>query len=129
MMEFPAQHASMAGDGGNFPASKYNEAACHLAQYQDSGSDIKTGDQVEMKYKLVKLFKCWSLSVYWYFFKLKLQYQLITNYGDHTLGLHWDNGKGANIITDGDKKMFELYLVGAFGTDIVKVCCFHTHHP
>ena len=43
MMEFLAQHASTAGDGGNFPASKYNEAASHLAQYQDSGSDIKTG--------------------------------------------------------------------------------------
>ena len=54
MMEFLAQHASMAGDGGNFPASKYNEAASHLAPYQDSGSDIKTGDQVETKYKSVK---------------------------------------------------------------------------
>ena len=59
MMEFLSHHASMAGDGGNFPASKYNEAASHLAQYRDSGSDIKTGDQVETKYKLVKLFNCW----------------------------------------------------------------------
>ena len=58
MMEFLSQHASMAGYGGNFPASKYNEAASHLAQYRDSGSDIKTGDQVEMKYKLVKSFNC-----------------------------------------------------------------------
>ena len=64
MVEFLSQHASMAGDGGNFPASKYNEAASHLAQYRDSGSDIKTGDQVETKYKSVKLFNCWSLSMY-----------------------------------------------------------------
>ena len=54
MMEFLAQHASMAGDGGNFPASKCNEATSHLAQYWDSGSNIKTGDQVETKYKSVK---------------------------------------------------------------------------
>ena len=67
--------------------------------------------------------------MYWYFFKLKLQYQLIINYRDHTSGLHWDNEKGTNIITDGDKKVFELYLVGTFGTDVVKVCCFHTHYP
>ena len=128
-MEFLSQHASTAGDGGNFPASKYNEAASHLAQYRDSGSDIKTGDQVETKYKLVELFNCWSLSVYWYFFKLKSQYQLIINYRDHTSGLHWDNEKGANITTYSDKKVFESYLVGTFGTDIVKVCYFHTHYP
>ena len=48
MMEFLVQHASTAGDGGNFPASKYNEAASHLAQYWDSGSNIKTGDQVKI---------------------------------------------------------------------------------
>ena len=58
MMEFLSQHASMAGDSDNFPASKYNEAASHLAQYRDSGSDIKTGDQVETKYKSVKSFNC-----------------------------------------------------------------------
>ena len=54
MMEFLAQHVSMAGDGGNFPASKYNEAASHLAQYWDSSSNIKTWDQVETKYKSAK---------------------------------------------------------------------------
>ena len=124
-MEFLAQHASTAGDGGYFPASKYNEATSHLAQYQDSGSNIKTGDQVETKYKLVKLSNCWSLPMYWYFFQLKSQYQLSINYRDHTSGLHWDNEKGTNIITDRDKKVFESYLVGTFGTDVAKVCCFH----
>ena len=56
LMEFLAQHASVAGDGGNFPASLYNEAASHIAQYQGSGGNAKTGDQVETKYKLVCLF-------------------------------------------------------------------------
>ena len=118
------KHASMAGDGGNFPASKYNETTSHIAQYRDPGCDMKTGEQVETKYKLVNLSNCQLLSVYWYIFKLKLQYKLIINYRDHTLGLHWDNKEGTNIITDSDKKVFELYLVGAF-PDVPKVCCFH----
>ena len=29
-----AQHTSSAWDGGNFPTSKYKEAASHIAQYQ-----------------------------------------------------------------------------------------------
>ena len=53
MMEYLRQHASAAGDGGNFTASIYNEAASHIAQYRGSGGNVKTGDQVETKYKSV----------------------------------------------------------------------------
>ena len=62
MMQFLAQHASTAGDGGNFPASKYKEAASYIAQYQGPGGNVKTGDQVETKYKSVCFSTCWLLS-------------------------------------------------------------------
>ena len=31
-------------------------------------------------------------------------------------------------MTDGDKKVFKLYLVGAFGTDLAKACIFPPVH-
>ena len=44
----------------------------------------------------------------------------IINYRDHTSGLHWDNERGANVVTEGDKNVFESYLLGAFGGPEVK---------
>ena len=44
------------------------------------------------------------------------------------MGLHWDKERGVNIMTDGDKKVFKLYLVGAFGTDVAKACIFPQVH-
>ena len=44
------------------------------------------------------------------------------------MGLHWDKERGVNIMTDGDKKVFKLYLVGAFGTDVAKACIFPPVH-
>ena len=40
--------------------------------------------------------------------------------------MHWDNERGANIVTEGDKKVFESYLLGTFGDPDLKgkVCDF-----
>ena len=40
--------------------------------------------------------------------------------------MHWDNERGANIVTEGDKKVFKSYLLGMFGDPDLKgkVCDF-----
>ena len=55
MMEYLASNASKAGDGGNFPATWYNQAADHIAAIQSPHGTPKTGDQVKTKYKFVFL--------------------------------------------------------------------------
>ena len=55
MMEFLARNASKAGDGGNFPATWYTQAAEHIAAFQSPDGNTKMGDQVETKYKFVFL--------------------------------------------------------------------------
>ena len=55
MMEFLARNASKAGDGGNFPATWYTQAAEHIAAFRSPDGNTKTGDQVETKYKFVFL--------------------------------------------------------------------------
>ena len=55
MMEFLAHNASKAGDGGNFPATWYSQAADHIAAFQSPDGNMKMGDQVETKYKFVFL--------------------------------------------------------------------------
>ena len=55
MMEFLATNASKAGDGGNFPATWYNQATDHIATFKGPDGTTKTGDQVKTKYKLVSL--------------------------------------------------------------------------
>ena len=57
MMEFLANNASKVGDGGNFPATWYNQAADHIyiAAYRSPDGTTKTDDQVEAKYKFVFL--------------------------------------------------------------------------
>ena len=55
IMEFLATNISKAGDGGNFPATWYNQAADHIAAFKDPDGMTKTGDQVETKYKFVFL--------------------------------------------------------------------------
>ena len=55
MMEFLATNTSKAGDGGNFPATWYNQAADHIAAFKGPDGMRKTGDQVETKYKFVFL--------------------------------------------------------------------------
>ena len=55
MMELLASNGSKAGDGGNFPATWYSQAADHIAAFWRPDGNTKTGDQVEMKYKFVFL--------------------------------------------------------------------------
>ena len=55
MMEFLPHNASKAGDGGNFPATWYSQAADHIAAFQSPDGNMKTGDQAETKYQFVFL--------------------------------------------------------------------------
>ena len=55
MMEFLARNASKAGDGGNFPATWYTQAAEHIAAFRSPDGNMKMGNQVETKYKFVFL--------------------------------------------------------------------------
>ena len=55
MMEFLAHNASKAGDGGNFPATWYTQAAEHIAAFRSPDGNTKTGNQVKTKYKFVFL--------------------------------------------------------------------------
>ena len=48
MMEFLVNNASKAGDGGNFPATRYHQAAQHIAALGPN-DEAKTGEHVEMK--------------------------------------------------------------------------------
>ena len=50
MMEFLVHNALKAGDGGNFPATWYNQAADHITAFQSPDGNMKMGDQVETKY-------------------------------------------------------------------------------
>ena len=50
MMEFLADNASKAGNGGNFPATWYYQAAQHISAFKGPDGEAKTGEQVEMKY-------------------------------------------------------------------------------
>ena len=50
MMEFLATNTSKAGDGGNFPATWYNQAADHIAAFKGPDGTTKTGDQVQREH-------------------------------------------------------------------------------
>lgn len=55
MMEYFVQHESSAERStGNFKAQVYNGAAAHIAQYRPAGTEPKTADQVENKYRSVR---------------------------------------------------------------------------
>ena len=56
MMEFLADNASKAGDGSNFPATWYHQAAQHIAAFKGPDGEEKTGEQVETKYQSVSSF-------------------------------------------------------------------------
>ena len=52
MMEYLHDHASEAGDGGNFKETAYQAAAAYIAPYCKS-SLIKTSKHVKNKYKTI----------------------------------------------------------------------------
>ena len=54
MMEYFRDHASEAGDGGNFKDSAYLAAAVYIAPYHRSGP-VKTAKHVKTKYRSVSV--------------------------------------------------------------------------
>ena len=61
MMEYLRDHASEAGDGGNFKETAYQAAATYIAPYRKSGP-IKTAKHVKNKYKTVSILITGSVS-------------------------------------------------------------------
>ena len=55
MMEFLADNALKAGNGGNFPVTWYHQTVQHIAAFKGPDGEAKTGEQVEMKYRSVSL--------------------------------------------------------------------------
>lgn len=104
------EHRSETEGAGNFKDPAWNSAATHIASLLTRGPP-KTSKMCQSKWVTVRRWTCCLApsNLLTGFFQLKRIYNAIETY-KKTSGTHWDNERGANIVGDSARKVWNDYV-------------------